>query len=121
MHHTPSILKGSGRAVAGALLFALPLFLTMEVWRLAVSIPDLRLALLLVVTIGITVILSRYLGFRSSSTGRWRDATIDAVVALLVGVLTAGLILWVLSVIKPTDSWRNARVDRGVGGPCRPG
>lgn len=102
------VLRGLGRAFGGAILFALPVFMTMEVWQLALSVPNYRLALLVVTTIAIAVVLSRYLGFQKKSEEAWRQSAIDAAVALLVGFLAAGLVLWLLSVIEPALTWRNA-------------
>jgi uncharacterized membrane protein len=67
MQQADEVLKGIGRAAGGALLFALPIFMTMEVWRVAVSMPNHRLALLIVVTIAMAVVLEYHLGFRESS------------------------------------------------------
>jgi hypothetical protein len=46
--------------------------MTMEVWRLAVSVGNYRLALLIVTTIATAVVLEYHLGFRqnASSWGR---------------------------------------------------
>ncbi len=107
MTESRDVLMGVGRAIGGALLFALPIFMTMEVWRLAVAIPNYRIGLLIGVTIAVAVVLSFYLGFRKESIG-WGEATIDAGVAMLVGFTTAGALLWLLSVVEPFGSWRNA-------------
>ena len=47
------LTKGVGRAFAGSLLFALPLLMTMEFWRLAQSVERYRLALLVLATVGL--------------------------------------------------------------------
>jgi hypothetical protein len=44
---------------------------------------------------------------------------VDAGVALLVGFTVAGLILWLLSVVEPAVSWREAPLDRRGGGSSR--
>ena len=100
------VAKGVGRAAAGALLFALPIFMTMEVWRLALAMPNTRIALLIIVTVAAAVALSYYYGIRQDSG--WREASFDAGIALLVGFAVAGLILWLLSIVGPGLSWRNA-------------
>lgn len=58
--------------------------------------PNHRVALLVVVTTATAVVLSRYLGFRKVSEEVWRQSGIDGAVALLVGFVAAGLILWLL-------------------------
>lgn len=108
MSSADDVLRGVGRAVGGALLFALPIFLTMEVWRIGTVISNVRLALLIVLTVVVALVLSYYLGFISTSRGDWGEATIDAGVALLVGFLVAGALLCLLSVIEPLSSWRDA-------------
>lgn len=102
------LLRGIGRAFGGAILFALPILMTMEVWELAVSVSNDRLALLVIATVAVAVVLSHYLGIRNTGTSDWRAAVIDAGVALLVGVIAASVVLWVLSVIEPTVFWRDA-------------
>lgn len=82
--------------------------MTMEVWSLAVTVPNHRLALLVVVTIALVVVLSHYLGIREQSMAGWREAAIDAAVALLVGFTAAALLLWLLSVTEPTLHARDA-------------
>ncbi len=109
------LARGVGRAAAGALLFALPLFMTMEVWQLAVSIPRPRLAVLLGVTIAVTVLLSYHLGFRRRSP-RWRDALVDAGVALLVGFGIAALIMWLLHVVEPGQPVANVAATVALAG-----
>jgi uncharacterized membrane protein len=51
------------RALLGAMVFALPLLMTMEMWELGASMDRLRLALLLLVTLPMLVALSFYAGF----------------------------------------------------------
>lgn len=102
------ILRGVGRAFAGALLFSLPIFMTMEMWVLGVSISRYRLALLLLTTIALAMGLSHFLGLLKHPEPRWRDSLVDAGVALLVGITAAALILWALSVIEPASYWRDA-------------
>lgn len=57
---------GLGRAFAGALIFAVPVLMTMEAWALGFHLHPLRLALLLVATVPTLVLLHKYGGFRKS-------------------------------------------------------
>jgi uncharacterized membrane protein len=75
-------LRGIGRAFGGALLFVVPIFLTMEVWSLAVSVERPRMVLLVLTTVVLVVALSRYFGMLRRSRVRWWDAVVDAGVAL---------------------------------------
>lgn len=104
---TIELMRGLGRAFGGAVLFALPIFMTMEVWALALSIPNHRVGLLVAVTVATAFVLARYLGIRDTPP-RWRDAGVDAAIALFVGFLAATVVLSLLSVIEPTLRWRDA-------------
>ena len=79
---------GLARAVAGALLFGLPVFMTMEMWRLGFTIPPLRLALFLTLSVPLLAGLAYLAGFRRDVG--WLDAVVDGLVAWLIGAVTAG-------------------------------
>ncbi|MDQ4021057.1 MAG: TIGR02587 family membrane protein [Actinomycetota bacterium] len=55
----------------------------MEVWRLGVSISRWRLVLLIVATMALAVVLSRYFGFAHKQQVGVGEATVDAAVAIL--------------------------------------
>jgi putative integral membrane protein (TIGR02587 family) len=82
---------GLARAFGGAMFFALPLFMTMEMWSLGFYMDRLRLAIFLAIFIPVLIGLSHYAGFEE--TDRWSDDVRDAFVALLVGFLTAAAVL----------------------------
>jgi putative integral membrane protein (TIGR02587 family) len=83
---------GLALAFGGAIFFALPLFMTMEMWWLGFYMHRLRLALFLAAFIPVLVGLSHYAGFEG--TDRWSDDVRDAFVALFVGFATsAGVLL----------------------------
>lgn len=98
------VLIGIGRAFAGALIFSLPILMTMEVWWLGFYMDPLRLVLLLAVTVALLVRLSRYGGFRHTRSV-WDDGA-DAMVALAVAAVASLLVLWMFSVIDWDMSWR---------------
>ncbi|ORE98610.1 TIGR02587 family membrane protein [Aurantimonas sp. 22II-16-19i] len=93
-----AFLVGLARAFAGALLFALPMLMTMEMWQLGFSVDPLRLALLLVLAVPLLTGLSHYSGLRPMT--RIRDDIADVFVALLVGAVTAVLALTVFKVLS---------------------
>lgn len=93
---------GIARGIAGALLFALPMFMTMEMWELGFYMDRSRLFLLLIVNIPLLVILSDRVGFERTST--WRQAIRDASIAYGLGVLGSALILIVMGVLKYDQS-----------------
>jgi putative integral membrane protein (TIGR02587 family) len=88
-----------GRALAGALVFGLPLLMTMEMWWLGFYMDRPRLALLLVLTLPLLVGLSHFVGFEE--TFGWREDARDALVALAVGAAASGAVLWVFGVLEP--------------------
>ncbi|MCI2240002.1 TIGR02587 family membrane protein [Paenibacillus sp. TRM 82003] len=100
------VLRGLGRAFAGAVLFALPIFMTMEVWFLSATIPRWRLGLLVVLTVVLAIGMARYVGFMGGQRTGVKDAVVDAGVALLAGVGAATLVLAVLAVVLPWEGWR---------------
>ncbi|HXE57090.1 MAG TPA: TIGR02587 family membrane protein [Gemmatimonadales bacterium] len=93
-----AFLRGLGRAAGGAIIFALPLLMTMEMWHLGFYVDRLRLALLLVVVVPLLVGLSHYIGFEE--TFGWRDDLVDAFVALAVGALASAAVLALLGVLR---------------------
>jgi len=92
-----SFLKGLARAFGGALLFALPMLMTMEMWALGFVMEPLKLALLLVLLVPLLAGMSAFAGFKTS-TG-WRDDVIDAFVAVAISTLAAAIILAVFGVL----------------------
>lgn len=82
---------GLARAVAGALLFGLPVFMTMEMWRLGFTIPPLRLVLFLALSVPLLAGLSFIAGFRRDVG--WLDAVVDGLVAWLIGAITTAAAL----------------------------
>jgi putative integral membrane protein (TIGR02587 family) len=92
-------LTGLARGVAGALLFSLPMLMTMEMWSLGFTMERERLFLLLALNLPLLVCLSHRIGFERTAT--WRESARDAIVAYGMGVVASALILVLLGVIKP--------------------
>jgi putative integral membrane protein (TIGR02587 family) len=88
---------GLARAFGGALIFSLPMLMTMELWHLGFYIDPLRLALLLLIFFPLLILLSHWFGFED--TVRWLDDALDAFVAYAVGFVTGGIILLLFAVI----------------------
>lgn len=97
-------LRDTARAVGGALLFSLPMLMTMEMWELGFTVHPLRQALLLVVSLPLLIELSHQIGFER--TVRWRDDVMDALFAVGIGVVTAMLLLLLFSAIDGDTSLR---------------
>jgi putative integral membrane protein (TIGR02587 family) len=88
---------GLARAFAGAIIFALPLLMTMEMWWLGFYMDRLRLALFLLVLLPLLIGLSYHAGFEESSS--WTHDLLSAGVALVVGFSAAAVVLVLLAIV----------------------
>jgi putative integral membrane protein (TIGR02587 family) len=95
---------GLARAFAGAVIFGLPLLMTMEMWWLGFTMEPARLALLLVLFFPVLVLLSWHAGFER--TFSWRDDVVDALVAYGVGFVSAFAVLGLLAIVGRETSLR---------------
>jgi putative integral membrane protein (TIGR02587 family) len=82
---------GLGRAFGGAIIFSLPLLMTMEMWWLGFYMSRLRLAILLAILIPFLAALSHYRGFEKT-VSRFDDL-LDAFVAYAVAIAAAAAVL----------------------------
>lgn len=96
---TETFLRNGGRAAGGALIFSLPLLMTMEMWWLGLHMDELRLAVFILVAVPMLTALSHVIGFERTS--RWRDDAVDALLALGIGLAIGAAVLAVLGVIRP--------------------
>jgi putative integral membrane protein (TIGR02587 family) len=96
------ILKPIARAFGGAILFSLPLLMTMEMWWLGFYMDPFRLCLFILLTFPLLVGLSYHAGFEKTFT--LRQDVIDGFVAYTVGFVAAGLTLFAFGVLSPTAS-----------------
>lgn len=87
------------RAFAGAMIFSLPMLMTMEMWYLGFYMAPERFALFTALIIPLLVGLSHFLGFEP--TFCWQDDVVDAFVAYAVGVITSVVILLLIGVLGP--------------------
>lgn len=101
--HAPFV-AGLGRAFAGALLFALPMLMTMELWFLGIEMDALRLALLCLLAFFLLVRMSRLGGLRDTES--FADDVADALVTIAVAAPAAALLLWLFGAIRPDDPAR---------------
>lgn len=92
-----TFVVGIARAGGGALIFAIPILMTMEMWSLGHTAPPFRLAILLVATPPLLVGLAHYVGFRAS-TGL-PDHIADAFVAVGVAAVIAAVVLSLFGLI----------------------
>lgn len=89
--------RALGRAFAGAILFAFPLLMTMEMWWLGFYMDRDRLLLFLVFTLTLLFPLSYFVGFERTG-GRFEDL-LDAIVAFGVGAITSAAMLAFFGII----------------------
>lgn len=88
---------GIGRAFGGALLFAFPLLMTIEMWQLGFSMDRVRLAIFIALSLPLLFGLSYYSGFEKTGS-RAEDAE-DAFVAFAVGFVASALMLSLFGLI----------------------
>ncbi|MDQ0134575.1 putative integral membrane protein (TIGR02587 family) [Neorhizobium galegae] len=94
-----SFLIGLGRGAAGAMLFGIPMLMTMELWQLGFYIERWRLFLLLIVNIPLLILLAHRIGFERTSTVA--EACRDATIAYGLGIVISAAVLIMLGDIKP--------------------
>jgi len=82
---------GLARAFGGAIIFALPLLMTMEMWSIGLYVHPLRLLLFIAANFVVLVFLSRFGGFER--TANLREDMLDALAAYAVGMVSSALIL----------------------------
>ncbi|MBU1345738.1 MAG: TIGR02587 family membrane protein [Alphaproteobacteria bacterium] len=94
------------RAFGGALLFTIPLLMTMEMWAAGYVMDGVRLLAFLLAALPLLFFLSHYAGFRRQRS--WADDLSDTLVALAVGFIVAGVFLTLLGVIESGDGARRS-------------
>lgn len=99
LHNDADFARALARAAAGAIIFALPLMMTMEMWELGFYIDRFRLALFLALTVPLLFGLSYFSGFEE--TFSWQDDLTDALAAFAVGFIVSALMLGLLGIITP--------------------
>ncbi|OGN43108.1 MAG: hypothetical protein A2623_07430 [Caulobacterales bacterium RIFCSPHIGHO2_01_FULL_70_19] len=87
------------RAFGGALLFGLPLLMTMEMWWFGFLLEPWRLAVFLLAALPLLLGLAFYAGFSARHRGLGH-ALLDTLVALAVGFLAAAATLALLGVLE---------------------
>lgn len=99
-----SYARATARAFAGAIIFAFPLLMTMEMWWLGFMIDPLRLALFILLSFPMLVGLSYYSGFEE--TFEWREDVLDALTALAVGGIASTAMLALFGALRLDLPWR---------------
>jgi putative integral membrane protein (TIGR02587 family) len=84
------------RGTAGGMLFGIPLIYTMEVWWAGTYAHPTRMIAVLATTFFIVLLLMRTTGFRETKDVRWRDAAMDTVEAVALGIVCVAAVLFLL-------------------------
>ena len=87
------------RALAGAIIFSLPLLMTLEMWWLGFYLPPWRLLQFSLANMVMLYFLSRVAGFEESQNAL--DDILDAFAAFAVAVVTVCVLLWLIGAIRP--------------------
>lgn len=95
----PALLRDTGRAVGGALVFSLPMLMTMEMWQLAYTMQAWRIAVLIAVAIPLLVGLSHVIGI--DRRRELTDTAMDAFFAFGIAAFTSAVVLTALGVLAP--------------------
>lgn len=98
--------RGAARAAGGAIIFALPLLMTLEMWEIGAHIQPWRMVALLCATLPLLVFLSSYSGFESTRT--ILHDVVDAFVAIAIAAVSAAGTLAMLDVLSDGRSWHGA-------------
>lgn len=94
----PDFFTGLARGFAGALLFALPMFMTMEMWEVALYANPTRLLLLCLLNLPLLFGLAYRIGFERSVG--WRQAGRDGIIAYALGIVLSATILWLFGLMN---------------------
>jgi putative integral membrane protein (TIGR02587 family) len=86
-------LKDLIRGVSCGFLFGIPLLYTMEVWWIGSSVEPLRLLIAIVLTFAIVFLLNQTSGFRNAADIRFKDAVMDSVEAIALGIFCTSCVL----------------------------
>lgn len=91
-------LIGLARGTAGALLFALPMLMTMEMWFLGLYINPSRLLLLCILNLPLLFLLARRIGFENIHS--WGQALRDAITAYGLAILVSAAVLLLFGILN---------------------
>ncbi len=91
-------LLGLARGAAGALIFGLPMLMTMELWFIGFYMERYRLVILLLANIPLLVVLAHRIGFEETFT--WLQAFRDAMTAYALAIVMSASVLVLLGIVK---------------------
>lgn len=89
---------GLGRALGGALIFSLPMLMTMEMWDLGIAMERWKALILLGASFPMLMFLSHYSGFEP--TWDWREDLRDVAIAYGAGLVTGVTVMSLVGIIQ---------------------
>jgi putative integral membrane protein (TIGR02587 family) len=98
--HDQRFWVGVARGFGGALLFAMPILMTMEMWWLGFYVERWKLALFVGLMIPMILALSYFAGLKED-TGL-REVVLDGMTAYAIGIVTTVIVLFLLGIIETT-------------------
>lgn len=98
-HPSLAFLRGLARAYGGAVIFSLPMMMTMEMWWVGFYMPPHRMIVMMLVSVPLFAGLSYLAGFRT--TFNLVQDTIDGLTAIGVGFVASAVGLWLFGLIGP--------------------
>jgi len=99
-------IKVLGRAFAGAVIFAFPVLLTMEMWWFGLYMERSRLVLFLLLGLPLVFGLSHFSGYSRNFT--FTERLLDTLVSYAIGCTVATGLLTLIGEIGPDVSWSAA-------------
>lgn len=94
--------SGIARAFGGALFFAFPLLMTMEMWEAGLSMDRVRLTLFVLACLPLILGLCYFAGFRRAQG--FHNALPDALIAVAVGFVLSGSLLGLFGLLDSSQS-----------------
>jgi putative integral membrane protein (TIGR02587 family) len=94
-----SYAAGLARAFGGALIFAFPMLMTMEMWAAGAAVDPVRLIVFVLAGLPLIYGLSNYAGFTAQRG--WRHDLLNTLTAMAVGFVTATGLLALFGVLGP--------------------
>lgn len=91
-------LVGLARAFGGAIIFAFPMLMTMEMWWLGFYLDRPRFFLFLLLTVAMLIPLCGFVGFERSRN--FSDMVVDAFVAFGIGAIASAVMLAIFGVLQ---------------------
>jgi putative integral membrane protein (TIGR02587 family) len=111
------VLGGIARGFGGALIFGIPMLMTMELWDMGHTMDRARAALLVIVFIPLLVGVAHRIGYEKSFG--WREDLIDTFLAFGIGIISSIVILLLFGALtfeSTLNEWVGGVATQSVSG-----